>query len=417
MRWVVQSMIVSWTGVISSWCDASVGLKQSSHDCRARRAMQRGSRHMIRLANRVIWLFAIAFITPLHAQNLSPALVAALKEQPSVPAVGAVLIKHGRVEDAEVRGVRRNDGSDPVKISDIWIIGSDAKAMTATMIARLVDRGALRWNERLDEMLPDVARQGRLEYRAVTLVQLLSHRAGLPHDIVDQKQLELIGQLNEPTPAKRLAYIRLALKDPPINRPGSTFSYSNTGYLIAAAAAERATGHSYEALMRAEIFTPLGMRSAGIGAPGKGQPSGHVHGHPATQADQNPDVFAPAGNIHLSLADWARFCLDQMGGSRGRGRLLRQHTYEFMQFARPNSEYGLGWGVVSEVGGRTGPALVHAGSDGNWFAEAVLFPQFQSGVLVISNAGESMSGDKADGVVVKMALPDLAPPSPQRKTD
>lgn len=341
----------------------------------------------------------------------------ALAEQPSVPAVGAVLIKHDRVQEAEVRGVRRNDRSDPVKISDIWIIGSDAKAMTATMIARLVDRGVLRWNERLDEMLPEVARQGRQDYRAVTLVQLLSHRAGLPHDIVDQKQLELIGQSHQHTPAERLVYIRLALNDPPINRPGSTFSYSNTGYLIAAAATERATGRSYEALMRAEVFAPLGMRSAGFGAPGKEQPSGHVHGHPATNADQNPDFFAPAGNIHLSLADWARFCLDQMDGSRGRGRLLRQHTYQFMQTPQPDSEYGLGWGVVSEVGGRAGPALVHAGSDGNWFAQAVLFPKFQSGALVISNAGDGMGGDKADGVVIKKVLPNLAPLSPRRKTN
>jgi CubicO group peptidase (beta-lactamase class C family) len=362
--------------------------------------------------------FCIAAITcaaPLHAQDLGSLLQSAMAQHPRVPAVGAVVIKDGHIKGQAVRGVRRSDRPNPVRISDVWIIGSDGKAMTATMIARLVDRGLLRWNEPLDEMLPDISLAARPEYRRVTLLQLLSHRAGLPQDLNDEKQFRLIGQSYHDKRAQRLAYIRLALKDRPINQPGSAFNYSNTGYLIAAAAAERAAGRSYETLMRELLFRPLGMSSAGFGVPLAGQPSGHVKGHPATAADLNPNFFAPAGNIHLSLADWAKFCLDQIAGARGLGRVLRRQTYQLMQSPQADSEYGLGWGVLSQVGGRVGPALAHAGSDGNWYAEAVLFPRFQSGVLVVSNAGEDMGGDKADRAVIKAVLPDLASPAASPK--
>jgi hypothetical protein len=43
----------------------------------------------------------------------------------------------------------------------------------------------------------------------------------------------------------------------------------------------------------------------------------------------------------------------------------------------------------------SGPALTHSGSDGNWYALVCLFPQSGNGVLLVSNAAESMGGDQA----------------------
>jgi hypothetical protein len=47
------------------------------------------------------------------------------------------------------------------------------------------------------------------------------------------------------------------------------------------------------------------------------------------------------------------------------------------------------------VAGRRGPALTHAGSDGNWYALVALFPQTGNGLLLVANAGEAMGGEKA----------------------
>jgi CubicO group peptidase (beta-lactamase class C family) len=190
----------------------------------------------------------------------------ALKDS-KVPAVGVLVIADGKVAGEAVRGVRRNDRPDPVTRSDVWHIGSNGKAMTATMVARLVERGVLSWDAPLEKMLPELAAGMQPAYRSVNLVMLMAHHAGLPHDYHDEKAILPFFDDPRSTTLQRLDYFKLALSEAPVNTPGAAFSYSNTGFLLAGACAEQATGLSYEELMRREVFAPLGMASAEIGSP------------------------------------------------------------------------------------------------------------------------------------------------------
>jgi CubicO group peptidase (beta-lactamase class C family) len=329
------------------------------------------------------------------------------KEGTRTPAMGAIIFRNGKIAASAVTGVRRTDRSDHVLLGDRWIIGSTGKPQTVAMIARLVDRGVLTWDTPLSTMLPALADRMRPEYRAVTLIQLLSHHAGLPENVNDTAYIQSFFTDKRPLNAQRTAYITRALSEAPAYVPGSDFGYSNTGFLIAAAVAEKATGKSYEALMRREIFQPLGMSSAGFGATPRGQPTGHDAGKPI--GPSNSLMFAPAGNLHMSLGDWARFCLDQLAGNKGHGRLLSRASYRLMQTVQPNGPTGLDWGIQSSIAGRKGPVLVHGGSDGYWFAFVVLFPASGNGVLVIDNASEKMGGDAAAKAALKDILPTLAP--------
>lgn len=340
------------------------------------------------------------------AKQLEGILTSA-KAGTQTPATGAIIFRDGKIFATAVTGVRRADRSDHIMQGDSWMIGSTGKPQTVAMIARLVDRGVLSWNAPLSKMLPALTDQMRPEYRTVTLVQLLSHHAGLPENVDDSEFFQSFFTDKRPLGAQRLAYITRALRDAPIYAPGSDFGYSNTGFLIAAVVAERATGKSYETLMRREIFQPLGMTSAGFGALPPGQPTGHDAGKPV--GPSNPAMFAPAGNLHMSIGDWARFCLDQLSGSKGHGRLLAPATYLLMQTAQPNGPTALDWGVQSSIAGRQGPVLVHGGSDGYWFAYVVLFPRSGNGALVIDNASTDMGGDTAANAALKTILPTLAP--------
>lgn len=326
----------------------------------------------------------------------------------ATPGMTMLVMRDGKIAETGVAGVRRNDRPDPARIDDVWLIGSDAKPMTATLIARLVDRGVLSWDAPLSRMLPELADGMRPEYRAATLVQLLSHRAGLPENVSDMAYFNTFFTDPRPPREQRLAYLARALAEAPIG-PAGTFSYSNTGFLLAAAIAEHATGSTYEALMRREVFGPLHMTSVGFGVTHDGEPLGHHAGKPATLLDANPAMFAPAGNIHLSMRDWAAFCLDQMAGYHGGGKLLKPATYRMMETRLPGATTGLAWGVEDALAGRKGPVLMHAGSDGNWYAIVALFPETQNGVLVAANAGEDMGGDKATKAAMKAVLPGLAP--------
>ena len=339
-------------------------------------------------------------------RELAGTLVAAMKGT-QTPAMGAVIFRDGKIAASAVTGIRRTDQSAHVTLTDRWIIGSTGKPQTVAMIARLVDRGILSWDAPLATMLPALADRMRPEYRTVTLIQLLSHHAGLPENVDDPQFIQSFFADKRPLEAQRLAYITRALDAAPAYAPGKDFGYSNTGFLIAAAIAERATGKSYETLMRREVFQRLGMTSAGFGATPADQPSGHDNGKPV--GPSNSAMFAPAGNLHMSLGDWARFCLDQLAGSKGKGRLLTSVSYRLMQTSQPNGPTGLDWGIQSSIAGRQGPVLVHGGSDGNWFAYVVLFPRSGNGVLVIDNASAGMGGDAAANSVLKAVMPTLAP--------
>jgi len=325
------------------------------------------------------------------------AAIAAAKSGSNVPAVGAVILRDGAISAQAVLGVREAGSTAAAGLDDVWLIGSTGKVMTVAMIARLVERGLLAWNTPLDAMLPDMAGSMRPEYRKVTLVELLSHRAGFPRDLRDEQAMVAFFHDSRPGTEQRLGYATAALTDAPEAKPGS-FSYSNAGFIVAAVIAERAAHASYEDLMDAEVFKPLGMTRTGFGNTGDGQNRGHQHGKPmrdmARLEDGAPRMYAPAGFLHMRLEDWAKFNLDQLAGAAGKGKLLSPASYRLMQTAQPGSPAGLDWGVQPSIAGRQGPVLVHQGSDGNWLAIAVLFPGQGTGALMVANAGPDMGADQ-----------------------
>jgi CubicO group peptidase (beta-lactamase class C family) len=357
--------------------------------------------------------FALAAAAPVFASENLDAIVKDAMTGSKVPAVGVVVMRDGKITGQAVRGVRRVDQKTPVGDDDVWLIGSTGKVMTVAMVARLVERGVLAWDAPLEEMLPDLAQGMRPEYRNVTLVQLLSHRAGLPRDLKNLRSAQKSFTDTRPFAQQRLNYISAALKDKPETVPGTAFGYSNTGFLVAAVIAERVTGESYENLMRTEVFQPLGMLNVGFGNTSDGQNRGHRRGKPTLKMskfdDGAPPMFAPAGFLHMRLADWARFNLDQLAGSKGQGKLLTPASYRLMQTAQAGSPAGLDWGVQASIAGRQGPVLVHQGSDGNWLAIAVLFPEQGTGVLAVANAAAEMGAEKVLNTVVGTLFPTLSP--------
>src|SRR3569623_743766 len=87
------------------------------------------------------------------AADLSAALAANM--QGTTTPGAAVLVIHDFLPGEEaVRGFRHMDRRDPIRPGDRWHLGSDTKAMTATLVGRLVDKGLLHWDTPLDKMQP-----------------------------------------------------------------------------------------------------------------------------------------------------------------------------------------------------------------------------------------------------------------------
>ena len=356
--------------------------------------------------------------SPSPAPPASASVLASALEGTTTPGIAALIIRGFRAEPERVAGVRVMNTDDRVAAGDRWHLGSDGKAMTATLIARLVESGVLSWERPLSQMLPELAQGMQPQYRDVTLPDLLSHRAGLPENIVDLQVLQSFYSDSAAPPAQRLRYVTACLRDAPIGPARNESHYSNTGPILAGVCAERATNRAFEALIAAQVFAPLGMGSVSfVQMGGPGEPHGHVDGRVADRAqDVNPPVINPAGGMRMNMSDWSRFCIDHLAGRHGRGRLLRAKTYRFLhtpQYVAANGAgWALGWGLAPHPMNLQGPALTHSGSDGNWFALVCLFPETGNGVLVAANAAESMKGDQAARTAIRALAATIAEPAP-----
>jgi CubicO group peptidase (beta-lactamase class C family) len=350
------------------------------------------------------------------ARGASDTLVAAMTET-KVPGMAAMVIRNFKAEPELCAGVLALGGSTPVRPGARWHFGSNGKSMTATLIARLVEGGVLSWDKPLAALLPELAATMNPAYRDVTLSDLLSHRAGLPENTADMDFFATFYDDAAPLTAQRWRYVTRCLGEAPVGPARAESNYSNTGYILAAACAERATSRTFEALMASDVFGPLGMGSVSFNQFGEaGEPMGHADGRIANRAkDANPRMFAPAGAFRMSLSDWASFCIEHLQGEYGRGKLLRQDTYRFLHAAQGASADGggsaLGWGAAPSPMKLTGPALTHAGSDGNWYALVCLFTKTGNGVLAASNAGDSMGGDRATAVALRALAGTVAKPA------
>ena len=308
-----------------------------------------------------------------------------------VPGMAAAVVRGGDTVAVGFAGVRTRGKADEVAAGDRFHIGSDTKAMTAMLCGILVDEGKLRWGQTLGETFPEWNRSMHPDYRGVTLGQLLTHRGGAPGDLTcDDLWTRLWKHKGTPTDARWLLF-RGVTSNPPEAKPGERFLYSNAGYSIAGHMAEKVTGESWENLTREKIFRPLGMATAGFGAPGtpqkNDQPRGHKpDGSPVEvgPAADNPVAIGPAGTVHCSVEDWAKFVAANLPSAKT--ELVKPETLEKLHTpGGSDPKYAMGWIIAENQPWAGSPALTHAGSNTMWYAVVWLAPEKDFAVLVACN--------------------------------
>jgi CubicO group peptidase (beta-lactamase class C family) len=342
-------------------------------------------------------------------------MLEAIRAKHKLPALAAAVVVHGKVVATDAAGVRRHGTATKVAPDDKFHIGSVTKSMTATVAAMLVEKGKISWTTTIADSFPEFAKNIHSDYRAVTLEQLLANRGGVPGKpptLLWAKAWQATG-----TPAEqRLAFIKGILERAAEAKPGTKTIYSNQGYTIAGVMLEKASGKTWEELMREMLFEPLGMTSAGFGAPasvGKvDQPWGHTKGiagglkgvPPGPGAD-NPLAISPAGAVHCSIGDLAKYAAFHTAGERGESKLLKAETFKKLHKAA-GDDYALGW-VVFERKWAGGRALMHNGSNTMFYVVVWMAPEKNCAVIVAANTGvnEAAAGcDEAAGKLIQEYL-------------
>lgn len=326
-------------------------------------------------------------------------LVGCIRLKHGWPGIGALVCRgmpDAVITEVAVRG-QAFQGGPTIADSARWHVGSNFKAMLATVAARLVERGLLSWDR------PAYADFANTEivhpsHMTVTLRHLLKHTAGVPAftDEADWARLTAAQPRPAASPSDSLArFVRKLLAIPVEYEPGSEHRYSNAGYAVAARMMELATGRPWQSLVSAELFEVLGMKSAGFGAPNRidpAEPWGHRAGSAIAPSDSAtiPTELAAAGDVHMSLADYGSF--------------LRLHLYyngmgDSARYLAPASmselhapwvdggpfAFAAGWGVVRGPDGSR--YRVHSGSDETFFIMALIDPVRRLAVAIVTNCG------------------------------
>jgi CubicO group peptidase (beta-lactamase class C family) len=282
--------------------------------------------------------------------------------------------------------------------------------MTATLAAILVDEGKVRWNTTIGELFPEW-RDGFAEpWKNVTLDLLLTQRSGAPHEPPPALWTAAWQQRGD-VESQRRAFVEGLLQLRPEAPPGTTFIYSNQGYTIAGEMLARAAHRPYEELLREKLFKPLGMKSAGFGAPGKAgvfdEPRGHrseggvlVPMEPGKDAD-NPPAITPAGRVHCSLTDFVRYASWHARGPNADVKLMSNDSYAHLHTPGPGQEYACGW-VVTDRPWAQGAALTHNGSNTMWFAVMWIAPATQSAYVAVTNCAGPEAEKGCDDAVASL---------------
>ncbi|MBD3180215.1 MAG: serine hydrolase [Candidatus Latescibacteria bacterium] len=304
-----------------------------------------------------------------------------------------------------VCGYNRAGSGIPVRVTDLWHIGSCTKAMTATLAARAVKDGSLRWNSTLAELFPEIS--GRLGpvKGGITLEQLLSHRSGLPYD----PGPDLLSLLLRGPREQREAVLRQVPGTRLESAPGKEYHYSNFGYSLAGLMIEKVEEGEFEDIMHQRLFEPLGMEGTRF----EGEVDfdeeriiwpHHPDGTPVSRWKRplnDYPAICPAGCVRCSLRDWARFIRSHLVGEEGGAGYLSADSYRQLHRSRGDN-YALGW-VVLERDWGGGAVLQHAGSNGWNYSVVWIAPNRGFAVFVCANQGDCYESlDRVAGRLIEL---------------
>ncbi len=209
-------------------------------------------------------LFAVTLIlsvvTPVQASSIADkntkieqAITQAMSSF-QVPGVAVAIIKDNQVVMSKGFGVIEHGKSAKITPDTLFGIASNTKAMTAALLANLVDEGKLTWQTKVIDIIPEFQMPDAYVTREFTITDLLAHNSGLglgagdlmiwPHTTLTNADV-----------IKGLKYL------PEVSSFRSEFAYDNLMYIIAGEVIARVTGQSWSEVIQERIFTPLGMNN------------------------------------------------------------------------------------------------------------------------------------------------------------
>ncbi len=251
----------------------------------------------------------------------------------------ALAIRNPQIDQLQVMflnyGLTGNEDKQPITSDTEYEIGSITKVFTGIMLAQAIEAGTVKLDDPIQNYLPDGIQAPTFKGIPIKIVDLATHRSGLPRDAQSDDPNDLYTYLD----SIRLDYA-----------PGSEYVYSNYGYELLGDILARQAGKDYGELEFDSVSKPLGLMDTTMSLSAD-QQSRLARGH---QYDDSPaDYFpqsgamGPAGYLHSTLNDMARFLVANMRpNSTPLSPELKLAQTSAAQGRNPGTGAGLGWDLV-----------------------------------------------------------------------
>jgi CubicO group peptidase (beta-lactamase class C family) len=199
-------------------------------------------------------LVTLAFFTAGHAQSLDKGKLDQFFDRLAEKnrAMGSLTIaKDGAVLYTRAIGYSQINGGEkkPLTAASRFRIASITKTFTAVMILQLVEEGKLKLTGTLDKFFPQVPNAQK-----ITILQILSHRSGIPNVRRDQATWK------PGAPITKDEMLALIVKGAPEFEPDTKNSYSNSGYFLLGLILEKLTGKPYDQALEERINSKIGLK-------------------------------------------------------------------------------------------------------------------------------------------------------------
>jgi CubicO group peptidase (beta-lactamase class C family) len=333
---------------------------------------------------------------------------------------GAVIgVLHGNMEYYAPFGVVSLENPLPVTEDTLFKIASISKTFLATAAVMLVEKGVLDLDSPVKKYLPELKLSDKSVEEGVSMRHLLTHTSGWYGDYFND-----FGRGDD-----ALAKMVDKMADLPQLSPlGKIFSYSNSGFYLAARVIEVVTGKTFEAAIKEMVLEPLEMRNSFYFAD-----EVIVHrfaiGHQRVKGKlcvakpwARPRSASATGGIICSVKDLLRYARFHMGDGRltDGTRLLSEESMRLLHTptaeAFGNKKIALSW-FCGLVDGKT--VLVHGGGTMGQACELRIIPSEKLAIAVLTNssAGGALLGKIFEETYTEYLgyIPSIIKPMPASK--
>jgi CubicO group peptidase (beta-lactamase class C family) len=338
-------------------------------------------------------LLALLFATPLAWAAASPSSVSLLPMRVGqaitariaageYPAMVVAVVDGDR---SRVYGFGKLENGKAPDANTLFQIGSVTKTFTATLLAEAVERGEVKLDTPVAELLPGFRIPSR-DGKAITLGELAMQDSGLPRLPGNMQPADP----QDPYADYGAAKLKLFLASYKLPRdPGAKYEYSNLGLGLLGYALGQHAGTSYPKLLQSRIFEPLGMAatSATLGEPLDPRwASGHdEQGKPALP--WHLGVLAGAGAINSTGADMLRYLEANMGRDAGALQRAMKFAHEPRRAVGGDERIGLAWMTKHSS---DGDVVWHNGMTGGYASFVGFTADGKRGVVILTNIQQSV---------------------------